>query len=196
MAASDEALMERVAGGDLGAFGELFDRHQPAVFAFLCRFFGEAATAEDVVQEAFWRVWQQRARFDRSRRFVPWLYTLARRLALNEVKKPYRRIVRMSELGDEVTNDVHADGSERRIGLPDEALRAASLREEVREALQSLPPDQRFCLILREFDGYSFREIAEIMGCTEGNARVIAHRARCALRERLRPLLECEGSCV
>src|SRR5262245_39847169 len=101
MADSDEALMQRAGRGDLAAFGELFDRHQPGLFAFLCRFLGDAPTAEDVAQDVFWRVWQYRARFDPSRRFSPWLYAIARRVALDERDRSHRRATSWSDLPPE-----------------------------------------------------------------------------------------------
>jgi RNA polymerase sigma-70 factor (ECF subfamily) len=194
MADSDEELMRRAGRGDREALGRLFDRHQPALFAFLCRFLGDAATAEDVVQDVFWRVWERRTIFDGSRRFTTWLYVIARHTALNEVKKPYRRAAPLSELSEEL---------QEHLQMPDDAplgsdlaIRDLYLREKVREALQALPPDQRLCLILREYEGRSHAEIGEILGCSEGYARVLAHRARAALRVLLRPLLKREGNCV
>jgi RNA polymerase sigma-70 factor (ECF subfamily) len=194
MADSDEELMRRAGRGDLRAFGRLFDRHQPSLFAFLCRFLGDAATAEDVAQDVFWRVWEHRTMFDGSRRFTTWLYVIARRAALNEIKKPYRRAAPLSELSEEL---------HERLETPDDAplgstmaIRDLYVREKVREALQGLPPDQRLCIVLREYEGRSHAEIADILGCSEGNARVLAHRARAALRVILQPLLEREGNCV
>jgi RNA polymerase sigma-70 factor (ECF subfamily) len=193
MVVSDEALMERAGRGDLAAFGELFDRHQPGLCAFLCRFLGDAATAEDVAQDAFWRAWQYRASFDAARPFAPWLYAIARRAALDERGKPHRR--------DTTWSDLSPAGQERAAAPADTPgadalIEALTVRDQVREALRALPPDQRLCVILREYEGRSHGEIAAILGCSEGNARVLTHRARRALRELLRPLLEGEGSCV
>jgi RNA polymerase sigma-70 factor, ECF subfamily len=193
MAVSDEALMQQAGRGDLTAFGELFDRHQPGLCAFLCRFLGDAATAEDVAQDVFWRVWQYRASFDAGRRFTPWLYAIARRAALDELAKPHRRAMPWSDLSPE--RQERAAAPEVAPGS-DALIEALTVKEQVREALRALPPDQRLCVILREYEGRSHEEIAAILGCTEGNARVLTHRARHALRALLRPLLEGEGSCV
>lgn len=80
----DDELMRQTQGGDLDALGALFDRHQPRLYAFLCRLVGDPATAEDVAQEAFWRVWRHRAAYDARRGFAPWLYGIARHLALTD----------------------------------------------------------------------------------------------------------------
>lgn len=191
MAASDEELMTRAARGDLAAFGALFDRHQPRIYAFLCRFLGSASGAEDVTQEVFWRIWQYRATYHRRSAFLTWAYSIARNAGLDEMRKAARRPRSLEEL-----NEVEQETAPGLNGhrLPDEEVLA--LRETVRTALQSLPEEQRLCLILREYEGRSHAEIGEILGCSEGAARVLTHRARKALRSRLEPLLESEESCV
>src|SRR5438067_6585268 len=98
MAESDESLMQRTSGGDLAALGELFDRHQPAVHAFLSRFLGDATLAEDVVQEVFLRVWRYRQSFDAGQRFAAWLYGIARHTALTEAGRSHRRELSLDEL--------------------------------------------------------------------------------------------------
>ena len=193
MAACDEELMRRTASGDLAALGELFDRHQPALFRFLCRFLGNAASAEDTAQEVFWRVWQYRSTFEGGRGFEGWLYVIARHAALDELRKG-RRTLTFSDLGES-----HSD----RLWAVEEGPPSCSvmtdrldLRSQVRDALQTLPPDQRMSLILREYEERSHRETGEILGCTEGAARVLVHRARRALRAVLGPLLRNEESRV
>src|ERR1043166_2352436 len=101
MAESDEKLMQRTSRGDLAAFGELFDRHQPAVYAFLTRFLGNATWAEDVVQEVFWRVGRYRQSFDRTQRFAAWLYGIARHTALTEARRSHHSELSLDQLPDE-----------------------------------------------------------------------------------------------
>src|SRR5713226_80660 len=114
MAESDEKLMQRTSRGDLAAFGELFDRHQPAVHAFLCRFLGNATWAEDVVQEVFLRVWRYRHSFDRTQRFSAWLYGIARHAALTDVRRPHRRERSLDQLPadhrETAAGDLDGDG--------------------------------------------------------------------------------------
>lgn len=193
MAASDEELMARAARGDLAAFGALFDRHQPRIYAFLCRFLGSAAGAEDVTQEVFWRIWRYRATYEPGAAFLTWAYSIARNAGLDEIRNASRRPGSLEELG--------AAEQEARPGLnghrrPEEEVQVLALREAVRRALALLPEEQRLCLILREYEGRSHAEIAAILGCSEGAARVLSHRARKALRSRLEPLVESEESCV
>ena len=171
--ASDEALMERAQNGDRTAFAALYTRHRPALTAFLTRFTGHAALAEDLAQESFLRLWEARGRFDRRRKFKIWLYVAAKNLALNALKS--RR--------------------EQPLGETDRAeavQRPSVLVEAVAEALQSLPEPQRLALVLTVYEQFSHREAAKAMGCTEVSARVLAFRARQTLKQRLALLLERE----
>jgi RNA polymerase sigma-70 factor (ECF subfamily) len=193
MAESDEKLMQRTSRGDLAAFGELFDRHQPAVYAFLSRFLGNATLAEDVVQEVFVRIWRYRHSYDTRQRFVAWLYGIARHTALTESSRPHRQEVSLDQVSTECPAVV-ANGSSAEYG--DSLIREMALREQVRRALQELPPEQRACLILREYEGHSYHEIAAVLECTPENARVLAFRARRALRALLESHFQEEESCV
>jgi RNA polymerase sigma factor (sigma-70 family) len=194
VAEPDEKLMQRTSRGDLAAFGELFDRHQPAVYAFLSRFLGNATWAEDVVQEVFWRVWRYRHSFDSAQRFAAWLYGIARHTALTEARRSHHQELSLDQLpaGERETGATNEGGAWSDDGLVEDL----TLREQVRLALQKLPPDQRSCLILREYEQRSYQEIAAILECTPENARVLAFRARRTLRTLLEDHFQAEGSCV
>lgn len=182
MIGSDEEVMARAATGEIAALGLLFDRHQPAVLRFLCRFLGDFTAAEDAAQETFWRVWRYRSAYHRASPFLPWLFAVARRAGLDAV----RRDPPAGPTRPEAACAVPAGMAPDRLVV----------RDAVRAALIVLPEDQRVCVALREYEGWSYREIGAVLGCTEGAARVLAHRARAGLRERLRPLLQEEESCV
>lgn len=189
---SDEHLMARVGRDDTAALGELFDRYHAPLFAFLLRVVGERAAAEDLAQEVFWRLWEQRARFDPERAFTTWLYTIARRTALNELQRAGHRTARFSELSESEQQRFEAGEAGPDARSPEEQVLTADWRAQVQAALQTLPPEQRLCLVMREYEGRSHREIGEILGCSEGNARVLSHRARQALRPLLAALWEGE----
>jgi RNA polymerase sigma-70 factor, ECF subfamily len=189
---SDEQLMARVGTDDTAALGELFDRYHAPLFAFLLRLAGDRAAAEDLAQEVFWRLWQQRARFDPERSFATWLYTIARRTAWNELQCAGHRTARFSELSDADQHRFEAQEAGSHDPPPEEQVLAAARRSQVQQALQTLPRDQRLCLVLREYEGRSHREIGAILGCSEGAARVLTHRARRALRPLLASLWENE----
>jgi RNA polymerase sigma-70 factor, ECF subfamily len=194
MAESDEKLMQRTSRGDLTAFGELFDRHQPGVYAFLSRFLGNATLAEDVVQEVFVRIWRYRHSFDTTQRFAAWLYGIARHTALTETRRAHQQELSLDQLpaADREGAAANGRGSGFGAGLDHDL----ALREQVRQALQELPPEQRACLILREYEGQSYQEIAAVLECTPENARVLAFRARRALRALLEAHFQGEESCV
>jgi RNA polymerase sigma factor (sigma-70 family) len=193
MAESDEKLMQRAGRDDLAAFGELFDRHHAAVHAFLSRFLGDATLAEDVVQEVFLRVWRYRQSFDPTQRFTAWLYGVARRTALTEAGRAHRRELSLDELPADDREAAELSGGGSGGG---DRVRELALRDQVNEALQSLPAEQRACLVLREYEERSYQEIAAIVGCTPENARVLAFRARRALRPLLERMFREEESCV
>ena len=194
MAESDEKLMQRTGRGDLTAFGELFDRHQPALYAFLSRFLGNATLAEDVVQEVFLRVWRYRHSFDAAQRFGAWLYGIARHTALTEASRSHRRELSLDHLPADDREAAAVNEGALRFG--DGLIQALALREEVRRALGELPPEQRACLILREYEQRSYQEIAAVLECSPENARVLAFRARRALRTLLETYFQGEESCV
>jgi RNA polymerase sigma factor (sigma-70 family) len=182
VAVSDEQLMQRAAAGDVQAFGELFDRYHPRLLGFLTRFTGDEFLAQDLVQDTFWRAWEYRQSFLGGSAFSAWIYTIAKNAAASETRKSYRKVASLTDAVEAVGHDDLAE--------------SLTLREQVRFGLQQLPPEQRLSLILREYEGLSHEEIAEVMGCSPGAARVLAHRARKALARVLRPLLESEDCCV
>jgi RNA polymerase sigma-70 factor, ECF subfamily len=190
--ASDERLMARVGQDDTAALGALFDRYRPTLFLFLLRAFGDRAAAEDLVQEAFWRVWEYRRRYDPARKFSTWLYTIARHLAWNQMQSAGHQTKRFSELSEAEQQRLEAGPDGSSPPSPEALALEADHRSRVQAALRSLPADQRLCLVLREYEGRSHREIGEILGCSEGNARVLTHRARHALKPLLKSLLESE----
>ncbi len=176
--------MERAAErGDLTAFGVLFERHQARLVAFLTRFLGERATAEDIAQEAFWKVWQNRAQFNPKQSFRVYLYVAAKNLALSDRTSAYSRHTVLSDFAPE-----RAEPDDENTPL-DAALQN-HLRCAVRQALQALPEDQRLCVLLHEYDGYTYGEIARILNCSIVSARVLGFRARKRLAQLLEPLME------
>lgn len=179
MELTDEQCMERASRGDIAAYGVLFDRHQPRLVAFLTRFLGDRALAEDMAQEAFWNVWRRRETFNTRQSFRVFLYVVGKNLALNELASARRqRTVSLAAVEEHAGPDDTAGWSARR-----------QVQCTVRKALKELPDDQRLCVLLREYDGCSYGETARILGCSEVHARVLAFRARNRLKRLLEPLL-------
>ncbi|MBI3085160.1 MAG: sigma-70 family RNA polymerase sigma factor [candidate division NC10 bacterium] len=170
---SDQELMLAVKAGDRAAFEALYRRYRDRLHAFLVRYTGDPATAQDLFQETFLRVFRDRARYEPRAAFATWLFTIARNLSLDSLKKPAAKPVQ-SEAAIQVVPDPAPDalqGLERREA--DTALR---------RALTSLPEDDRAILLLSRFEGLRYSQIAEILGTSEGAVKVRAHRALQALR--------------
>lgn len=170
---TDEELMQRyVADGDRAAFEALFRRHGPRLRGFFLRSVGDATVAQDLVQQTFLHVHRARHDFQPGRPLKPWLYTIA----VNVRRELYRRRGRKPEtqLDPErhPTPSVQPDTSS-----PEERL--------VRRALADLPDGQREVVLLHWYEGWSFREIAEMVGASHSAVKVRAHRAYKKLRAAL-----------
>lgn len=186
--ASDESLMVRFQRGDRAAFATLVRRHQGPLFNFVLRQLRSQALAEDVVQDAFVRVVQNAADFKHEARFTTWLYTIARNLCIDQLRKA---ALRKHPSLDEAKPGKDGDGPTLGEQMPDSKAsvdRAATGRElqgRIADAVAALPDDQREVFLMREVSNLPFKEIAEITGVPENTVK---SRMRYAL-ERLQSAL-------
>ena len=180
---SDDALgdarrADRIRDGDAGALGELYDRHAAAALAVAMRVVGGRAEAEDVVHDAFVAVWRKIDRFDAQRGSLrAWLLTVVRNRAIDRVRA--RRTA--------VDLDDADDRSLLRTG-PNPTWEAALDRaaaNDLRRAMEALPDEQRRAVELAYFEGYTYREVAEITGVPPGTANGRLRLALAKLREAL-----------
>jgi len=165
--------MERFVQGDEQAFSELFTRHAPRLEGALRRIVG--AAAGDVLQTTFLSIVRACGRYQKGAPFRPWLYTVA----INAARDHLRRSRREEPHATETLPDSPAEPAP----LPDPGL-----TRTVEAALAQLPENQREAIVLHRFEGFSFKEIAELLGVTETAVKVRAHRGY----ERLRKLLASE----
>jgi RNA polymerase sigma factor (sigma-70 family) len=182
----DSRLVASARRGDRAAFAELLDRHRPRVVAVARRMLADRAEAEDVVQEAALRAYLDLGRLHDGGRFGAWLCGIAVNLAKMRLRSR-RATVPLEDLGGGRVVPATAlpgDG----LPTPQEALEAAELLSVVQSAVHLLPPGQRDAVLLHYLDGLSCREVAALLGRSEGSVRVGLHRARTHLRERLAPL--------
>ena len=181
----DDALIAALVAGETEALGALYDRHARVVFSLLVRIVGDRETAEELLQEAFLRAWQQGHTFDETRGTVRcWLHGIAHHLALNELRRRQRRPrVQGRDAGADLDGDAYAGCVEP--GL-DPAMNAwCAVRDAgLVHALDQLPPAQRAVLALYAA-GYSQSEIAAILGEPLGTIKSRMRRALCYLREAL-----------
>jgi len=172
---SDEALMEALRGGSATAFQVLYERYHRGLFTFLARFLGDRGQAEELLQETFLRVYLNRDRYRPRAAFRTWLYTIARNLALDWLRRPG-----------------HPEAEPESVeAIPDPApgplrhLEAEEALGRLEEAIAGLTPGQREVLLLARYAGLGAREIAEVTGSSPEAVRVALHRALRALRQLL-----------
>ena len=176
---SDEELMLALRDGDLAAFDALFRRHYETVRALCARVLASDNAGDDLAQETFLRVLRHRGTFRGDARFTTWVYRIARNVCLEQMARQARE----RRLAEQWSADA-APVSEAAGDDDDELLTAA---------VQSLTAEQREVLVLCRYHDLPFSEIATILGCTAGAARVRAHRALGALRDAYHSLSHNEG---
>ncbi len=172
---SDHDLMLAVRDGDLDCMGELFERHHGPLFGYLAKLTGNRAAAEDIAQVVFQRMLKYRHTYRDEGKFTAWMYHLARRCASDHFRKASSAplAVDPSDLED------HADDSQ----AADQSALASDDHELLRKALGRLDRDDREVLLLSRLQELSFAEVASVLECSVGAARVRAHRALKALRD-------------
>ena len=189
---TDKELVRRVQAGDHAAFDLLFLRYRHKIHSLVSRYVQAPEDVDDVAQEAFIKAYRALPRFRGESAFYTWLYRIAVNTAKNYLASRRRRPVKVeldaddADLGDVAEALEDADD-------PEGALRQDQLGDAVAAALAALPEDLRSALTLREFDGLSYAEIAEIMECPVGTVRSRIFRAREAVDERIRPLVDRYG---
>lgn len=184
-------LVARHLSGDARAFGELVGRYHGRLLNFTHRMIGDRERAEDLVQEAFIRVSRHLHRFDPSKKFSTWVYTIASNLAKNELRSHRRSPLVFYQSarapGDEDHSPLQYEDSRSR---PDDMFAGRQLKDLVEATLARLSPQYRQVLILREFEGRSYEEIAEIAGCNLGAVKSRLHRARACFAALIAPYLD------
>ncbi|MDR9405876.1 MAG: RNA polymerase sigma factor RpoE [Spiribacter sp.] len=191
-ASADKELVERVQAGDKRAFDELVLKYQHKLVKLISRYVHDHAEALDVSQEAFIKAYRALPRFRGDSSFYTWLYRIGINTAKNHLVSQGRR---------PPDSDIDAQDAERydiESRLKDqESPEALAQRDQVQEtvmaAIDDLPDDLRTAIVLREFEGLTYDEIAQAMDCPIGTVRSRIFRAREAIDKRLRPLIDDTG---
>jgi len=185
---SDAALMARVQAGDLDAFEPLVQRYERRLFGYFVNLVEDPAAAADLAQETFVRVYRAAGRYQETGKFESWLFRIASNLVRSRQRRPDQRRPHLPlEEAPAGARELAATGREAR---PDEATWRAEVRDALQQALPRLPLVFREAVLLRDVEGRSYREIAEMLGVEEGTVKSRAHRGRKHLRELLAPMFE------
>lgn len=159
---SDQRLIAAYLMGDAKSLEILFGRYLKPIYSFTYRYVGGGQDAEDITQEVFVKAWRNIKKFDQSRSFKTWLFSIAKNTAIDFLKK--KRAIPFSEFenenGENMITETLADPSP----LPQELLERAGMAQMLNSAMEKLSPKYRMILFLRYNDHFNFREIAESLG--------------------------------
>jgi len=185
----DQALVERVQQGDKNAFNLLVKKYQHKVANLVSRYVKNQSDVADIVQEAFIKAYRALPNFRGESAFYTWLYRIAVNTAKNHLVATGRK---------PPSSDIEIDDAEiydsgdalREQASPEKLLLTEEIKKIVFSTMEQLPEDLRVAINLRELEGLSYEEIAEVMGCPVGTVRSRIFRARDAIDKKIRPLLQ------
>ena len=181
---NDEELIQQFYNGDQGAFAMIFERHKLGVLNFAIRMTGNRADAEDVTGDTFMRVCNDHNRFVQGNaRFKTWLYTIASNSCIDRIrqKQKWAPFWFKKPGSDEMQEMDFPDDTDG----PSQSLNKKEVISHVKQAIARLPVDQREALVLGEYQALSYEEIAQILGCSLANVKVLIYRARTQLKDDL-----------
>jgi RNA polymerase sigma-70 factor (ECF subfamily) len=186
---ADEQLLAAHRNGDREAFASLVRRYERELYLFLVRFLGDRASAEDVFQEAFLQVHQSAEQFDSSKRFRPWLFTIAankaRDLMRSQARRPTSPLQASISPGDEDSGE-YIDLMRAAADLPDEPLQRQELQHQVQRTVAAMPGHLREILLLSYFHGFAYKQISEILDIPLGTVKSRLHAAVAFFAEKWR----------
>src|ERR1051325_8105221 len=186
----DAALMLRVKQGDRDAFTLLVEKYKQPVMNMVARTLRDPIEAEDLAQNVFVQVFKSAARYQCKAKFSTWLFTIARNLCLNEIRRRSRHPAESLDAPhpDKEAQPQHQIEDVKNFSPPDSLLHG-ELALKIEEALADLPENQRTAILLCRQDELSYEEIAEVLGCSLSATKSLIHRGRETLKEKLKPYL-------
>jgi RNA polymerase sigma-70 factor (ECF subfamily) len=186
----DAALMLRVKQGDTEAFALLVDKYKQPVLSLVYRMVRDAIEAEDLAQNVFLQVYKSAARYEVASKFSTWLFTIARNLSLNEIRRRSRHPADSLDAPHPEQEDQPLHQFEdHKTFSPPESLLHSELQEKIEQALGDLPENQRTAILLCRRDDLSYEDIAKVLGCSVSATKSLIHRGRETLKEKLKPYL-------
>jgi RNA polymerase sigma-70 factor, ECF subfamily len=185
----DQKLVERAQRGDKHAFELLVSKYQRKLARLLSRFIRDSTEVEDVTQEAFIKAYRALPSFRGDSAFYTWLYRIGINTAKNYLVAMGRRAPTTTDIDSEEAEGFEDGEHLRDLNTPENEMMSRQVAETVNQTLEELPEELRTAITLREIEGLSYEDIANIMNCPIGTVRSRIFRAREAIAERLRPLL-------
>lgn len=187
---ADAALMLRVKRGDDAAFAELVDKYKQPVMNLAYRILRDATEAEDVAQNVFLQAYKSAPRYEVSAKFSTWLFTIARNLCLNEIRRRTRHPTDSLEgTGPDADDHPVRQFEDRKTALPTDAALEGELSDKIDQALAELPEIQRTAILLCRRDDLSYEDIAKVIGSSLSATKSLIHRGRETLKQKLKPYL-------
>jgi RNA polymerase sigma-70 factor (ECF subfamily) len=186
----DAKIVEAIRGGDTGAYRELVEKYQSRIYAMICGMVRDREEAHDLTQDAFVKAFKNLDRFRLEASFYTWLYRIASNVSIDWLRKQKRR------KHDEFDESKAARDSTGMIDpiyqkqSPGKELERSQLKDRIFDAMETLSPEHRQIVLLREVEGYSYSEIAEVMGIPEGTVMSRLFYARRKLQGLLRSDME------
>ena len=186
----DAALMLRVKQGDTAAFTELVEKYKQPIMNLAYRTVRDMTEAEDLAQNVFVQVYKSAARYKSTAKFSTWLFTIARNLCLNEIRRRSRHPAESLDASHPDQEDQPQQQYEdKKTFSPPESLLQGELAQQIDQALTDLPENQRSAILLCRQEDLSYEDIAEALGCSVSATKSLIHRGRETLKERLKAYL-------
>src|SRR5262245_20301393 len=186
----DAALMLRVTQGDAASFTELVEKYKQPGMNVVYRTLRDATEAEDLAQNVFVQVFKSAHRYKTTARFSTWLFTIARNLCLNEIRRRSRHPAESLDVPHPEQDDQPLRQVEdKKTFAPPESLLHGELEKKIEQAMAELPENQRTAILLCRDEELSYEEISEVLGCSLSATKSLIHRGRETLKEKLKPYL-------
>jgi RNA polymerase sigma-70 factor, ECF subfamily len=186
----DAVLMLRVKRGDREAFAGLVEKYKQPVMNFVYRSLRDETEAEDLAQNVFLQVYKSRSRYKQTAKFSTWLFTIARNLCFNELRRRSRHPAEsIEESHVENEDQPQRQYEDKSQAAPPEKLLQGELVQKIEEALAELPENQRSAILLCRQEELSYEEIAETLDCSLSATKSLIHRGRETLKEKLKRYL-------
>ncbi|MBN2089804.1 sigma-70 family RNA polymerase sigma factor [candidate division KSB1 bacterium] len=182
---TDQQLIEKFLSGNVQAFNTLVWRWQKPIINFSYRYVGELETAKEIAQETFIRVHQNLKRLQDQSKFSTWIYSIALNLCRDNMKRKKRIFVSLDDLRDENNTTLPEELWTEAADRPDENAHRSDLARRVQCAIQALPEEQRTVIIMKEYQGLKFTEIADILKIPINTAKSRMYNGLAALGKAL-----------